>query len=364
MDQATISAGDQVNLSGSFSDPQTNITHTVTIDWGDVSASPRDTTTLCLDPGETTFQAEPHTYSTAGSDSISVIVSGADGSTIAATPVTVNAILPEVTIGSDVPVALETGGPSGAGEFLVTRSGDTTATLRVYYQVSGTAVNGQDYELLSGHVDILAGNPSADRHQRERYAPHERRHQRGGYPFAGRRVPGRHGLFAARVTIDENDPPSGGSNDTDGVAGGGLILYGSDGTPAGSQETALDGNLIPMEMVVNPNGASSGTFTLAYDPTQIVVSFDQAGSDVIHPSGVEGIDATEFTLTATSPQLVYVQEVSHPGDLQYSADSGNHDLSGTRYVRPIGNRFFRRSRASRLGRRPGMRGCHVCRHQA
>ena len=159
--KSTINAGDQVNLSGSFSDPQTNIAHTVTIDWGDVSASPRDTTTLCLDPGETTFQAEPHTYSTAGSDSISVIVSGADGSTIAATPVTVNAILPEVTIGSDVPVALETGGPSGAGEFLVTRSGDTTATLRVYYQVSGTAVNGQDYELLSGHVDILAGNPSA-----------------------------------------------------------------------------------------------------------------------------------------------------------------------------------------------------------
>ncbi len=209
------------------------------------------------------------------------------------------------------------------GEFLVTRSGDTTGTLRVYYQVSGTAVNGQDYQTILNYVDIPADDASAPID----ISPNDMHLTSGATsvvitlsPSAAYQVVTAYS--GARVTIDENDPPSVGSSDTDGLADGGLILYGSDGTPAGSQETALDGDLIRMEMVVNPDGASSGTFTLAYDPTQIVVSFDQAGSDMINPTGVEGVDATEFTLTAASPQLVYVQQVQHSGDLQYSADSG------------------------------------------
>ncbi len=75
-DQSTIYAGGEVNLSGSFADLQSNITHTVTINWGDGTGGTQDTTTLSLNAGETTFQADPHTYSTAGNYSISATVSG------------------------------------------------------------------------------------------------------------------------------------------------------------------------------------------------------------------------------------------------------------------------------------------------
>ena len=61
LDNSKITAGDQVNLSGSFVDPQANFTHSVTINWGDGGGS-ADTTTMYLDAGETTFQADPHTF--------------------------------------------------------------------------------------------------------------------------------------------------------------------------------------------------------------------------------------------------------------------------------------------------------------
>ena len=88
LDQSTVTAGSgEPNLSGSFTDPQFNIAHVVTIDWGDETAgSPPDTTTIDLDPGETTFQAEPNstTYAAAGTYPISVTVTGVDGTTTAA----------------------------------------------------------------------------------------------------------------------------------------------------------------------------------------------------------------------------------------------------------------------------------------
>ena len=97
LDQSTISADDAVvNLSGSFTDLQTNIAHTVTIVWEDGAVSP-DATTLSLDAGETTFQAGPYTYATIGSYTILVTVAGDDGSTTATTAVT--PVLPEVMIG-------------------------------------------------------------------------------------------------------------------------------------------------------------------------------------------------------------------------------------------------------------------------
>ena len=105
LDQSTISADDPaVNLSGSFTDLQTNIAHTVTIVWEDGAPSP-DVTTLSLDAGETTFQAGPYTYPSIGSYTILVTVAGLDGSTTATT--TVTPVLPDVMIGADIPVASE-----------------------------------------------------------------------------------------------------------------------------------------------------------------------------------------------------------------------------------------------------------------
>ena len=111
LDQSTVTAGSgEPNLSGSFTDPQFNIAHVVTIDWGDETAgSPADTTTIDLDPGETTFQAEPNstTYAAAGTYPISVTVTGMDGTTGATTSVTVTPVPAEVMVGATTPEASE-----------------------------------------------------------------------------------------------------------------------------------------------------------------------------------------------------------------------------------------------------------------
>lgn len=48
------------------------------------------------------------------------------------------------------------------GVFTITRTGGTDAPLGVWYRLSGTAVNGLDYDRLSGYATIPAGQPSVD----------------------------------------------------------------------------------------------------------------------------------------------------------------------------------------------------------
>ena len=107
----------------------------MTIVWEDGAVSP-DVTTLSLDAGETTFQADPYTYPAIGSYTILVTVAGLDGSTTATT--TVTPVLPEVMIGADIPSASESLAGS-TGEFLVTRTDTSGGSLTVDYQLSGTA---------------------------------------------------------------------------------------------------------------------------------------------------------------------------------------------------------------------------------
>ena len=102
-------------MSGSFTDPQLNDPHVVTIDWGDGGGTP-DVTTLSLGAGVTTFQTEPHSYATPGTYTTSVTVAGIDGTVTNSMSVTVNAIPDEVMIGSLVPVAWESGGQMGQFE--------------------------------------------------------------------------------------------------------------------------------------------------------------------------------------------------------------------------------------------------------
>ncbi len=64
-----------------------------------------------------------------------------------------------VTLTATKTAANETG--TLAGEFTITRSGDTFAPLLVSYGVSGTATNGVDYPPLVGYVTIPAGATSA-----------------------------------------------------------------------------------------------------------------------------------------------------------------------------------------------------------
>ena len=65
---------------------------------------------------------------------------------------------PTVTIAATDAAAAE---PSGAGTFTVTRTGSTTASLDVFYTVTGTATNGTDYTTLAGSITIPAGQSSA-----------------------------------------------------------------------------------------------------------------------------------------------------------------------------------------------------------
>ncbi len=166
LDQSTIDEGDQVNLSGSFTDPQSNLTHAVTIDWGDGGGQP-DTTTMSLDAGETSFEADPHTYATPGNYTIQVILAGPDGSTTAATPVTVNAVLPQISLVADIPTASESS--ASAADFTLTRTVESDAdldnALTVQYSVDAgsTAAAGTDYAPLpgSGSVTFAAGSATA-----------------------------------------------------------------------------------------------------------------------------------------------------------------------------------------------------------
>jgi glucose/arabinose dehydrogenase len=66
---------------------------------------------------------------------------------------------PIVTIAATDPDASEPG--SNTGTFTVSRTGSTGSALTVNYAISGTATNGGDYQMLTGTVQIPAGQVSA-----------------------------------------------------------------------------------------------------------------------------------------------------------------------------------------------------------
>ena len=250
LDQSTINLGGQVNLSGSFTDLQANVSHTVTITWGGGTPD----STLALDPGETTFQADPHTYTTASTTpyTITVVVSGADGSTTKTTSVAVAAPLPEVMIGADVPVVSDGG---GQGRFLVTRTDTSNAPLTVYYHITGSAPAG-DYTVkdsadttLTGSVTIPANEASAviditptNGALTSSETIIVNLTSGSGYNVAG--------VFsAAQVTIADDGGTFGPGK---GTVSASLTLYNPDGTAQGSGGSAILGDFVPM--VLNVSG--------------------------------------------------------------------------------------------------------------
>ncbi len=83
--------------------------------------------------------------------SIAVCSSLADSST---SPTPTNTTMPVVTIRATDPQATWGGDP---GVFTVTRDGNPVPPLHVYYEISGSAVNGQDYQRIGNWVDIPSG---------------------------------------------------------------------------------------------------------------------------------------------------------------------------------------------------------------
>ena len=110
--------------------------------------------------GATSANVSPtHVYTNAGVFSVSLTVSGPDGSSTASQSITVtNALLATVTIIATDPSASEPG--TDTGTFTVTRTGSAANALTVNYAVGGTASNGTDYVALPGSVVIPAGSSS------------------------------------------------------------------------------------------------------------------------------------------------------------------------------------------------------------
>lgn len=73
-------------------------------------------------------------------------------------------VLPRVSIVATDAVAAETriGQTANRGQFTITRTGSTAASLTLAYAVSGSATNGTDYSRLSGTVTIAAGRSSVN----------------------------------------------------------------------------------------------------------------------------------------------------------------------------------------------------------
>ena len=137
LDQPTIDEGDQTTLSGLFTDPQSNFAPLGDHRLEQRRAPGTDTTTLQLSAGETSFQTDPHTYTTAGNYTISVVIAGPDGNTTATTPVAVNSTTTVVspptspTYGQSVTL-------SATVASVVTGNGTPTGTVDFYDQTTGT----------------------------------------------------------------------------------------------------------------------------------------------------------------------------------------------------------------------------------
>jgi hypothetical protein len=68
-------------------------------------------------------------------------------------------VKPTVTVKAADAKASEPG--TDKGKFVITRTGDTSKLLTVYYKMAGTATNGTDYKKLAGKIVIPIGKASA-----------------------------------------------------------------------------------------------------------------------------------------------------------------------------------------------------------
>jgi PKD repeat protein len=106
-------------------------------------------------------QNPTHTYNNPGIYSVSLTVTGDGGVdvTTLSNYIVVSKPLPTVTITAADPSAAESG--KDTGTFQVSRTGNTSAPLTVFYTATGSAKNGIDYKKLPGKVTIRASQSYA-----------------------------------------------------------------------------------------------------------------------------------------------------------------------------------------------------------
>jgi hypothetical protein len=327
LDNSTVYAGDVgPTLSGSFTDPQWNVSHSVTIDWDDGSGTP-DISTIALATGENSFQAGPHSYATAGSYTVSVTITGTDGTLTGTAPTTVENAPAEVMIGATTPAASEYYN-SGA-VFSVTCGGGTASDVTVNVAIGGSAVYGygNDYTItssadisvaydgLSGTITMPGDGPTTATIWVTPNYP--------GVLADSKTVTLTLGSgtdynvvsadSTATATIYYDDASSSSATNETGVN---IACYSPDGSQA-SSESAIVGDYIPVGLgvaspVANPTTVSG---ILTY-PSSLKVSYTPGGTD-IGSGNVVQLHATETIVyvTAADPTDDQANDVTASGTL-------------------------------------------------
>jgi hypothetical protein len=125
------------------------------VDSGALQNSGATVTGLTVGPHTVAFKAIPG-WNAPVNQSVTII----QNQTTTATATYVQQVVkPTVTIQAADAKASEPG--KDKGKFVVSRSGATTTSLKVYYKASGTAKNGIDYRKLGGVITIPIGKPTA-----------------------------------------------------------------------------------------------------------------------------------------------------------------------------------------------------------
>ncbi len=256
-----------------------------------------------------------------GGDGPDTICSGSAGAIESPVP-------DEVMIGSVVPVASDFGGQ--AGEFQVTRVGDTSAALLVSVSLGGTLA-GADYTLSEGGMPLANNSimiPAGESSVTISVTPVPgvtgsdptvslTLDSGTGYSVVG-------GDSGATVTVRDEDDLS-----TVPVE---INFYAPDGTNEGSGGGTVFGDFIPMDVEVSPDNPEGTTYKLCYSNSDDISVSSSPGGSPIAP-GTEISGDTTYYVSATAAAISAGQNVSstisvdaYEGTSLYSSYSADAEI--------------------------------------
>ncbi len=186
--------------------------------------------------------------------------------------------VPYVMVGAFVPLASDSGGQ--AGEFQVTRVGDTTSALTVDFSLGGTVAE-TDYTITDGNGNPLDDSvtiPAGDTSAMIVVTPNPG--VTGGDPTISLTLSSGTGYSVvsgdsgATLTVSDEDD----SSDLPVVQ---LNCYGPDGSNGGSGGSTVMGDYIPMVVEASSSNPDGTTYTLVSDdPDDATVSLTPGGAPI------------------------------------------------------------------------------------